>query len=195
MALPRLYDPIVSRLQPRMESGNFGPHGPQGITVHYTADRQVQRVCDALTARALGYHLIIDNFGAVYQFVPFDRRVSHAGKALWNDLSPNRAHLAVAVTSWGYLTDDLKAWNGEAVVSSDAAHRPGNLSTHMRWWDKATPAQERALLAFMHWAMDHGIAPQDICGHDECALPRGRKEDPGGVLSQPMSKIRKLLSN
>lgn len=160
---------------------------PTGVTVHYTADPNFDRVKAHMLSENVGYHFIIDREGKIHQTASLGRCVNHAGKALWNGQSPNRTHLAVAFLSWGLLNSDSKAWNGTSVVG--AVKRDGHL------WDPATRAQEVSLLDLLHWAMsEFGILASNLCGHDECALPKGRKTDPGGSLSKPMSHIRRELS-
>jgi hypothetical protein len=111
--------------------------------------------------------------------------------------SPNRHFLAVAVASWGLLDKkggSLVAWNGSQVAAHEAEKRPGNLTGEAFLWDIATAPQERELKKFLKWVIGCGIPPSMICGHDECALPRGRKPDPGGVLSQTMKELRGELA-
>jgi N-acetyl-anhydromuramyl-L-alanine amidase AmpD len=183
---PELYPKAV-----QTHLGNLKPGvelKPSGITLHYTADRDLDRTVTALKARDLGYHLIIDRAGTVWQFVPFNRTVWHAGKALWGAHSPNRAHLSISLLSWGEVEclapGAFEAWNGRAVNTDEVVQRSGG------WWDAATVAQESAMMDAILWVCQKGIDVSQICGHDECALPKGRKVDPGGVISMTMEQIR-----
>lgn len=172
--------------------------GPSGVTIHYTADRNVDRAIQALKDRNFSYHLIIDRDGSVIQTCYFDKMTFHAGNAKWNDRSPNHEHLSVALVSWGYLTQEEKrflAWNATEIPENEVAVRKGNLMTQGKAqpWDKATDVQEEKLLTVLSWFCANGILVEDICGHDECALPAGRKSDPGGVLSMTMNQLRDKL--
>lgn len=159
---------------------------PTGVTVHYTADPNLDRVKAHMLSERVGYHFIIDRAGAVHQTASLGRCVNHAGKAMWNGQSPNRTHLAVAFLSWGLLSKESKSWTGAPVIG---VKREGNL------WDPATVRQEESLIDLLQWAMrEYGIMASNLCGHDECALPKGRKSDPGGSLSRSMGAIRKELS-
>lgn len=183
---------IVSPLY--MSTGKFVP---RGVVVHYLADRNVKRAIESLKAQGLGYHLILERDGTVIQTTYLSHAVSHAGQASWNKLSPNRHFLAVAVASWGVLEPKdgkLVAWNGSQVGAHEAEKRKGNISEAEHWWDVATRHQEKELRKFLAWCVEKGIEPKNICGHDECALPKGRKPDPGGVLSVSMSDLRKELA-
>jgi len=165
---------------------------PAGITIHYTADRSPERTVKSLASAGLGYHYLVDRDGTVFQLADTNRSVSHAGKAMWLELSNNRSHLAISLLSWGKLTE-LKdghcvAWNGLAINKQDIAYRGGF------YWDAATPAQEKALVDLLKVLCFHCIDTADICGHDESAIPPGRKTDPGGVLSMTMSELRSKLA-
>jgi N-acetyl-anhydromuramyl-L-alanine amidase AmpD len=173
-----------------LASGVFTRAQPLGVTVHYTADPDANRVRRELQNMGLGYHLLIAEDGRVVQLTDMQRTVNHAGKAMWNGYSPNRTHLAVAFLSWGALETrktGLYTWRGDAVSAYDAVLR------HGKWWMPATAKQEAALLVVLRWMVSKGISPDHVCGHDECALPPGRKQDPGGSLSLPMADIRSML--
>jgi N-acetyl-anhydromuramyl-L-alanine amidase AmpD len=160
------------------------PGLPTGITVHYTADGDLERVKREMNSSKVGYHFIVDRDGLIHQTANLAKAVNHAGKAMWNGQSPNRTHLAVAFISWGHLDKDGRAWNGMKVLNP--VKRRGLL------WDPATEVQEKKLLQLLSDLMrDFDISPMNICGHDECALPAGRKADPGGSLSKSMAEIRK----
>lgn len=168
----------------------------QGITIHYTADRDMWRVMAALTNRRLGYHFIIDRDGSVIQTGRLNRTMSHAGKAIWQGYSPNLCHISISLVSWGHLVASsgrLRAWTGAEIPPKETALRIGNTSLKEQFWDKATGSQESALRALVVWICEHGLDPEAICGHDEACMPRGRKVDPGGVLSRQMSEFRAYI--
>lgn len=162
------------------------PALPTGITVHYTADGDIERVKREMSQAHVGYHFVIDRDGSLHQTANLAKAVNHAGKAMWQGQSPNRTHLAVAFVSWGLLHEGGIAWNGTRVIG---VNRRGHL------WDPATAKQEKVLINLLReLCRDFQILPLNICGHDECALPAGRKVDPGGSLSKTMAEIRKELS-
>lgn len=166
----------------------FWPALPTGITVHYTADSDIDRVKREMDKTRIGYHFLIAKNGTLHQTANLTKSVNHAGKAMWNGQSPNRTHIAVAVVSWGLLNSDSLAWNGTRVLNP--VKRRGKM------WEPATTAQEARLMDLLRDLIkEFGILPSNICGHDECALPQGRKIDPGGTLSKTMSDIRKELSS
>jgi len=191
--LPRTYESADLKYFGKLNSHSDFKNGPMGVTIHYTAGRNLMSSLDALRASGNAYHLLIDREGGVYQLMGFEAALWHSGRALWQGLSPNRSHLAVALLSWGKLTKIKDGayvnWLGVAVPKGDVVERMSGC------WDAATQAQEEALMGFLTWAVYKGIDPKNICGHDECAIPRGRKVDPGGVLSVSMPVIREALKN
>lgn len=193
-AIPDLYPLVGSIVQPTsMAVGRFIADRPQGITVHYTADRDSERSRRALKERGLGYHVLIERDGTVVQLTYMTRRVNHAGPSLWRELSCNKWHVAIALVSWGRLDDKRRAWNGESIVADQCAQRPENISGRLAWWDAATDVQVRRLLEVIRWCLAFGIPPENVCGHDEAAIPAGRKVDPGGVLPMTMAELRQVL--
>jgi N-acetyl-anhydromuramyl-L-alanine amidase AmpD len=198
---PHVYPWVTALVAPdKLVREPFPDRRPNGIVVHYTADRDEARMRRALEQSGLCYHLIISRNGNVTQHAWLDRQVWHAGKAIWNGHSPNHRFLAVGLVSWGELQADLdnpgewKAWNGSKIDQTDVAFRPSNHDPDSRFhWDTATSEQMAALNRICVWASSQGIPVDNICGHDECALPKGRKPDPGGVLPMNMIAYRSFL--
>jgi N-acetyl-anhydromuramyl-L-alanine amidase AmpD len=175
----------------------FGSLGPQGVTIHYAADRNVDRCLNSLKEQDLRYHLIIDRTGAVIQAAYLTHAVNHAGKAMWHGLSPNQHHLAICLMSWGYvekIDGNFVAWNGTKLDPKEVVERPDNIDGKKWFWDAATPIQEQKLEEVCRWLMVLGISVHHFCGHDEAALPKGRKYDIGGVLSKTMNQFRHFLT-
>lgn len=159
---------------------------PTGITIHYTADVNLDRVKREMDRTGFGYHFIIDRDGSLHQTANLLKAVNHAGRAMWNGQSPNRTHIAIAFMSWGLLDNDSKAWNGTKVIG---IKRQGHL------WDAATLEQETQLFTIVRQLMrEFAISAANVCGHDECGIPKGRKFDPGGSLKLSMSDFRKAIS-
>lgn len=162
---------------------------PSGITIHYSASRSLTGTINALAERNLKYHILIPRDGRIIQIARLDHQVHHAGKAHWRGVSPNRSHWAICLMSWGYLDAQGRTWAGQQLPNQETRLKDGHL------WDACTPEQEGALGLFLRWAVSSaGIDPANICGHDECCRPPGRKVDPGGVLSFSMTDLRQSLS-
>ena len=164
----------------------FTAFGPSGITVHYSADPNLERVKKHMIETKIGYHFLINKDGKIHQTSRMDHTVNHAGKAMWLKESPNRAHIAISLLSWGFLDKEMKAWTGELVAN--AVMRKG------QYWDAATKAQEDSLISLCRYlATKFNMPRNSACGHDECCLPVGRKQDPGHVMSFDMAHLRGLI--
>lgn len=183
--LPEFYPLAEKRLDTDMNL--VVPFKATGITIHYTASGSVESAHNALKDRGLNYHFIIDRNGDVVQSAKLTHSVYHAGKAMWNGASPNRKHVAIALVSWGFVSSGRETWAGTFVPYNSVRERDG------KTWHKATAVQEAKLILLCRWLVQQGINPENVCGHDECCIPAGRKSDPGGVLSMPVSKLRQLL--
>jgi len=198
MGLPELYPMVSKILDPKALGLEPFRVKPIGVTVHHAADRDADRVFAWLKQKRLGYHILIDRDGGVIQTTYFNLRVDHAGKASWLGYMPNRVHIAIALLTWGNVNkvgEKYFAWNKTELNVLDIAARKSYLGIDA-FWDAATPKQEASLMTVLAWLVANGIDPAHICGHDECALPLGRKSDPGGTLSVPMESIRKdLIAN
>lgn len=175
--------PVAEIIKPQLPTWGKFPDMPTGVTLHYTADDSLARSISALRHAGLGYHLLVDKYGIIHQGAPFTDRVYHAGKAMWLGNRPNATHLAVSLVSWGKLTGG-KSWRGDEVPEHEIVERQGGQ------WHAASRAQEESIEIILEWMVDQGIDPRHICGHDECAIPPGRKIDPGGVLSVSTHEIR-----
>lgn len=191
--IPSIYPLVRAIISPsEMLVAPFPGGKPMGVTVHYLADRDVERARRALREKKLGYHLVIDRDGSVTQLAYLSHSVSHAGKASWRELSPNRWHAAVALAGWGKLDDKGRAWNGAVIPTAERRKGPDVLGKACLW-DAATEPQASALISVLTWFVAMGIDPRNVCGHDEAALPIGRKVDPGGSLPWTMDELRRAI--
>lgn len=183
--LPEYYPAADRLLEPDLNLVDI--FSPTGITIHYTATGSVEAAHNGLKSAKLNYHLIIDQNGEIVQTAKLTHRVNHAGKAEWLGMTPNRHHIAIALVSWGHLDENSKSWAGVKIDSKNV-----RIKNKIRW-HKCTAKQEASLILTCRWFVQKGIAPLHICGHDECCIPAGRKLDPGGVISNNMEDLRRLL--
>jgi N-acetyl-anhydromuramyl-L-alanine amidase AmpD len=167
---------------------------PKGITVHYTAGGRATSSIAHLESVGLGYHLLIDRDGTVWQMYYLDSTCSHAGKASWKGFSPNLSHISIALCSYGLLTPSASIKDS---FLNEYGYEVAQVSYRQnQYWEPATQEQEEALFDICLWlCRSFDINTDNICGHSEACLPRGRKLDPGGVLDYPMSYFRKVMKN
>ena len=159
---------------------------PTGITIHYTANDNFQSLLQEMHMHSIGYHFVIKKDGSIVQTSRLSKTTNHAGKAMWENESPNRNHISVAFVCWGSLSKDKKTYTGKKI--ENYRESLGG------FWEPATDDQEKKLIDLcQELIVKFGIDPRKICGHDECALPKGRKVDPGGSLSFTLSDLRQKL--
>lgn len=203
LKIPAIYPDAIQH-DPDLTPGDFFAGGgqPQGIVIHYTADRDLDRVMRTLREKKEAYHLIVDRDGGVHQMAYLTTRVDHAGKSKWREHRPNQTFLGIAAVSWGKLdfdakTDRLFSWAKTEVSMAEAIPAPyfDRDPDQKEFWDSVTGEQMNALADVLIWFAERGILLENICGHDECALPPGRKIDPGGIFQFSMHDLREALSS
>lgn len=186
--IPQIYPNVKAVIEPQsLAAGRFIGSQPSGLTIHYTASgTNLEGVLATLRKEHLGYHFIIERDGRIVQTCYLDSKVNHSGKASWNGKSPNQSHAAIALVGWGWLQTvkgQYRSYAGKIIAPADVVHANGLP------WEKATDAQIASLNELVAWFVGMGISLKDICGHDECALPAGRKSDPGGMLPMKASEM------
>jgi N-acetylmuramoyl-L-alanine amidase len=149
-------------------SPNHSPR-PEGtaidaIVIHYTdldLPDTLARLCDP--AIQASTHYVITRRGRLLQLVPEDRKAWHAG------VSALAGRPAV----------------NEFAIGIDLVFQPGRHPGY-------TDSQYRTLLALLQdLCARHGIRPDRIVGHEDVALPPGRKQDPGPRFD--WSRVRRQL--
>ena len=192
---PILYDGADTSFGLEMGTGFFEDMFPKGITLHYTASHSAENAIKYLRTTNKRYHLLIDPSGITYQTMYFNQTVNHAGSAYWNSLSPNANHISVAIVSWGKLTMNMGEYFTwvKTPIRTEEVRVIKDKDRILSFWHKATKEQINALISFCVFAAKYGIDPDNICGHDECCIPRGRKEDPGHILPFTMEELRDII--
>lgn len=144
-------------------------HRPIACVVwHATASSTLSSALNWLTSSTsrVSAHYLIDRDGSTWVLVTEDQTAWHAGVSAWRGLE---------VASGSVRTLNPVSIGIELVNRND-----GN--------DPYPPAQLRSALALTVWICQrHRIAPANVIGHYECAVPAGRKTDPRGL---DMARIR-----
>lgn len=173
----------------RFEVGNFSVGRPNGVVLHYTADDNLERVMDSLASKKLGYHLIIERDGTVYQLARLNKKTYHAGRSSWRGFYCNTSFIGVAFMSWGLLKADGLSWSG-AVVDKSEIRKDG-----FNQWHVCTKKQIESMwdvLTFL--CAELNISPSNVCSHAECCVPQGRKVDVGLTVPFSMNALRLALT-
>jgi N-acetyl-anhydromuramyl-L-alanine amidase AmpD len=181
---------------------------PVGAIVHFTAGRsRNEKDAENMTrlAQERGHcYFVIGPTGKVYQSFPLTHWGYHAGPSQYGLLGGalSRSLVGIELTSAGKLAeakDGLVSWFGERINPTFARLLPERRENAGKgYYHKYTPEQEDALIKLCLWL--HRNNPDvfkldNVLGHCEVAMPRGRKVDPGGALSMSMAEFRELLKS
>jgi N-acetylmuramoyl-L-alanine amidase len=154
-------------------------------------------------------HAHIDRDGTVTELVPWTKTAWHAGVAairlngvLYQDVNGiaigielanigklkqynGRYYYTVYDAARGINVD--REWHGTTPVSATLTYSTGLVSTGL--WEPFPDVQIQALVSYLDKIRAAGFvdAATNLYGHDEVALPVGRKSDPGPVF--PWDKL------
>ncbi len=168
---------------------------PTGCVIHYTASRDDDSALAWLRREEsqASAHFVIGRTGIVMQLVTLDRAAWHAGVSEWRykgetTSNVNDYSVGVELCNSGLLTrigDNLFGVEvGRRVVSYDGPTPKQATLIYdddrriHGWWEPYPEAQMQAL---GHLLEDLAAAGYDLelVGHEEIAMPMGRKSDPG----------------
>jgi N-acetylmuramoyl-L-alanine amidase len=175
---------------PYVASPNFySSVKPTYLIIHYTAGPNASGAINHFKAEGTASaHLVIDRDGSITQMVPFDKGAWHAGKSKFGSTSGlNRHSIGIELVNIGRLTkreDGTWAnWNNSiSVPNSEVTVLTHKLESHPAGWHLYTQAQLSAAVAAAQ-AMHAAYGFTDILGHDDIAVPKGRKVDPGPAFN------------
>lgn len=183
--------------------GSYSNNYPRGAVIHFTAGRSMDGDKDAVSVSKYiakkGYTtLVISSTGKVFQSFPLDKWGYHAGKAKYDkvgwDVSSNLVGIEICCAgklSW--KDNKYISWFGEEYPLNLVRHNDKEHNIIGGYYHKYTVAQEDALIGLLIWLKHNNPNVFDldlIVGHDECAVPYGRKNDPGASLSRTMRDFR-----
>lgn len=175
----------------------------RGLVVHYTAGsgKKPINTLRYLASKGLG-SMVMGKDGVIWiaKNQGMSKVAWHAGKSAWKSAGGISQYCyGMEIECAGLL--DVKngkfmTWFEEEVPEKEVRFVPQNRHNMRKGYYQAfTRKQEEALLNFCLWQLDTNIEFRIdwIVGHDECAIPSGRKQDPGGALSTSMTEFRAKL--
>ena len=178
---------------------------PKGLIVHYTAGRNdASATLRSMAKRGLGC-IVMDNEGQMIRAnnQDLDEVAYHAGKSEKYGVKGLSFYcMGMEICNAGLLEakgSEFKSWFGKMYARDEVRTVTESTGGYPRGGDyhKYTDKQEEALINFCLW--QKSVNPEFdfdwVLGHDEVAIPRGRKQDPGGSLSMPMPHFRQKLKN
>lgn len=179
---------------------------PMGLVIHYDAGRDGNHIGTLryMARKGLGC-LAMDKNGVIYKAKNqrLTRDVAyHAGRSSYGGKEGLSFYcLGLEVNCAGKLDQEgrrFKTWFGATVPADQVRHTDDVVDA--RYVRKGhyqiyTPNQEVAILNFCLYLYYEipGFSIDYVVGHDEIAVPRGRKSDPGASLSMDMDSFRNKL--
>lgn len=171
---------------PRVRAADMGGNlvSPLWIIIHYTGGAG-RGAIGTLTEKDDNYvsaHTFTDTVGGITQLVPFDRQAYHAGKSEYAGKQRLNAYtIGLELANPGYKHDSTPAdW-----PTVRAAHHWGG---PIRQWYTYPDAQLESAARQCATLIAYFGRVRGILGHDDVAMPRGRKLDPGPAF--PWDKFR-----
>lgn len=168
---------------------------PEYLVMHYTGASSTNGAISWLCtpkSRASA-HLVISPEGKITQLAPFNLKTWHAGASRWgNQMDLNSCSIGIELVNAGLLlrradgiyTEQLG--DKRAIPAHDiiiATHQNGGGE---RGWAEFADAQIEVAMEIGRALVRH-YQLKEVLGHDEIAIPFGRKTDPGPAF--PMSRF------
>lgn len=174
---------------------------PSGLCIHYTVSgNSKQHAINvakyfSTTPKVLGYQVacpIMDKDGIIY--IPktwdiFGDWHNNIGPSKHGNLSGlSQYFLGLEICSWGRLDDQPN--RGVPENEKRTVAKKDNMAQGT--YQIFTKAQEKALVLLIKKMLKEcpEFKIENIVGHDSCATPQGRKQDPGGSLSRTIPEFR-----
>jgi N-acetylmuramoyl-L-alanine amidase len=187
---------------PFVASPNFGSRDDceiYGCVIHYTAGGSalgtVRWLADPMSRASA--HFVVSRDGSVTQLVCTEVKAWHAGISemeyqgeMTSDAS--RFTIGIELANHGYLHRDgdrflyeigreLKTYRREQPIEMALRYYDGRLLAG--WWEPYPDAQIDALQTLLlQLSAQYGEAAGNVIGHEEIAMPLGRKRDPGPLF-------------
>jgi N-acetylmuramoyl-L-alanine amidase len=165
-------------------------HSPRGgqairaIIYHFTAGPRLEGTVRWFRSNPsrVSAHFVIGKDGRIVQMVPLNRAAHHAGRSALPGCrgSVNRCSIGIEIVNWGRLRR-----RGASFFTPSGRRYAGPPPVRARgdYWEPFTDAQYRALIRLTRYLLSRFPGITHITGHEHVALPRGRKNDPGGAFN------------
>ena len=169
-------------------SGHFGAGHPKILVMHYTAGSgtagSIDWLCNPNAPHKPSAHLVIGRDGAITQLMTFDVVANHAGAGTYKGAgNMNGRSIGIELANAGQLVRVGNKWrngNGVVVADSKVSQARHKFDGEMAGWEMYPTAQMDAAIEAAKAICAH-FAITDICGHDDFAAFRG-KRDPGPLF-------------
>ena len=210
-----LWVPFASIKEGMKGSGTYRKGYPEGAIVHWTsgwsrdgekgasAKRRAEEAISWGAKQGYAYFAIGED-GSIVQSLPLNRYGSHAGSSSWPSLgsSVSQYLVGIEICNAGKLKNIAdgvyESWFGAKFKSDEVRYSKKNGNIAEGYYHKYSVAQEEALVRLLLWLKSNNPEVFNfdlVLGHDEAAVPLGRKTDPGASLSLTMKDFREKLKN
>ena len=186
---------------PSPNHSSRGGHDVTGVVIHYTADgpgwNPVKWLC--MPDAKASAHFVIGRDGEISQLVALDRSAWHAGTSEMmykGEMTPNANRFTIGIElqnagplvrdaagDFHWLAGGIKSrWKGAKPQQAELCFDNGKVASG--WWESYPQVQMDALAYVLAYIAAEGYeeASQNLVGHEEVAMPLGRKTDPGPLF-------------
>lgn len=195
--------PGAIKLSQKMPThGTYANGWPRGAIVHFTSGRDgAEKTINGGIENGYAF-LCIQEDGLMCQAHPLSKWGYHAGKSKWPGLDGTVSDelVGIEINNAGKV-DKLpdgryKTWFNTYIPESRIRYTKGVANQDKGYYHTYTAAQEKCLVEFLLWMKSQApsiFSFDFVLGHDEVAVPHGRKTDPGASLSMTMPAFREHL--
>lgn len=191
----------IKRTEHMATRGEYRKGYPEGAVVHFTAGGSAEASFQYGLKKGFCFFVISED-GAIHQAFPLNCWGYHAGESFHSKLGNgvSKYLVGIEVSNPGKLIKkpdgSYETWFGKRVDPKIVRYYPKQTKNiEAGYYAAFTDAQEASLKKLLRWLKENNpsVFQYDlIVGHDEVAP--GRKNDPGGALSQTMADYRSSFS-
>lgn len=175
------------------------------IIYHFTAGPKLEGTVEYFKKNSsqVSAHYVLGKDGRIVQMVPLDRASHHAGNSvLAGKKGVNSFSVGIEIVNWGALLKQGQPYRDSNQQQKRCLHPfctyTGSKYTgqspvlaQKQYWEPFTDAQYDALIRLTRHILSVAPSITHITGHEDVALPLGRKNDPGGAFD--WNRIRTAL--
>lgn len=166
---------------------------PVGVVIHHTVTYNLKQTIEYFKTNEVDIHFLIDKDGSVIQMVPCNKTAAHAGESSWAGYKYlNNYFIGIEIINIGPLTlkEDRQLYDcyNKRYIGECYSRK----AFGYEYWAAFTDQQHDSLVRLCGWLKDYyKISPDNFVAHYE--VSPGRKNDPMGMKTYPMSEFRDLL--
>lgn len=178
---------------------------PIFLVMHFTATVKPGVATNWLTnpASKVSAHIVLGRDGKIEQLLPFTTTGWHVGASSHAGYNGLNSHsIGIEIENYGHayigkkgaVARDPRDFSDSSEFAKasnwiEAVHR---LETRRMYWERYTAAQLDALDKIVPVLVEH-YKIREVIGHDDVAVPQGRKVDPGPAF--PLDRYRAMTEH